>query len=226
MIIDKKWYSIRNLTVVYFAVGFIEVISEYFRCKPFLYVFKPLIPLLLMVLYFLNSNKKYSLYYFVLFFSVLTNILFIPDNKNALFLGIIVFSIHRILILIFIIRLLKIKDYFPLLLATIPTLLMFFYILSISEEMPKIEYYLLIIHNILISFLSGIALSNYIMQESYKTSWLLICVLFFVVLQFIVFIEKFYLNLLIFRPLAMTLNVLAFYSFYKFVIITEKSNND
>lgn len=226
MIINKKWYSIKNLTIIYFVIGFVEVISEYFRFKPFLYLFKPLIPLLLMVLYFMSSDKKYSLYYYVLFFSVLTNILFIPDNKNLLFLGIIAFSVHRILILIFIIRLLKVKDYFALLLATIPTLLMFFYILSISEQMPKIEYYLLIIHNVLISILAGIALCNYIMQTNYNTSWLLICVLFFVMLQFIVFIEKFYLNLIIFRPIAMILNVLAFYSFYKFVIITEKSNNN
>lgn len=136
------------------------------------------------------------------------------------------FSIHRILILIFIIRLLKVKDYFALLLATIPTLLIFFHLLGISEEMSKIEFYLLILHNILISILAGIALCNFIMQTNYNTSWLLICVLFFVMLQFIVFIEKFYLNLMIFRPIAMILNVLAFYSFYKFVIITEKSNND
>jgi hypothetical protein len=48
-------------------------------------------------------------------------------------------------------------------------------------------------------------------------------------LQFAVFIEKYFLvNEFekLFRPLAMTFNTLAFFSFYKYVLLAEKSNNN
>ena len=217
---------INKFLILYFIIGIIEVFSEYYQYKPALYLFKPLIPISLMVLYHFFSKERRIFFYLVFIFSAITNLLFIPSDKQMLFYGILTFTVHRILILVLIFDLLKIKDYFPLFIATIPFMVIFFYILSISEKMPVYECYLLGIHNILISILGGIALSNYIMHLGQNTTWLFICALFFVVLQFIVFIEKFYLNLIIFRPIAMTLNVLAFFSFFKFVYETEKLNNN
>jgi len=81
----------------------------------------------------------------------------------------------------------------------------------------------MIIHNILISLLGGIALSNYVMNDNNRSSWLMICVLSFVTLHFIIFIEKFYIQLQIFRPIAMTLNTFAYFAFYKFILVIEKS---
>ena len=62
-----------------------------------------------------------------------------------------------------------------------------------------------------------------------KNSILLISALLFVMLQFVIFIEKYYLKneyQEVLRPLAMTLNALAFFSFYKYVIEAEKLNNN
>ena len=226
MIINNKYNLVKKITAIYFLIGLLEITAEYFQYKPFLYFFKPLIPILLMVLYYKTSCKKSKVYFIILLFSMITNILFIPADKKILFFGIIAFTVHRILFIYLAIKLLKIKDFVPILLATIPFFLIFSYLLSISENIPKEEFYLLILHNLLISILGGIAVSNYFMKESYTTSWLLICVLFFITLQFVVFIEKFYLTLIIFRPIAMTLNVLAFYCFYRFVIETEKTLNN
>jgi energy-coupling factor transporter transmembrane protein EcfT len=98
-----------------------------------------------------------------------------------------------------------------------------------TAEIPENNYYLLIIQNILISVLSGLALACYVMNDNKQNSILLISILLFVMLQFIVFVEKYLLineYASIFRPIAMTFNVLAFYSLYKYVIVAEKSNHN
>jgi len=77
--------------------------------------------------------------------------------------------------------------------------------------------------------LGGIAISNYVMSDTKQNSLLLISVLLFLGLQLVIYIEKYYLiesHSIMLRPLAMTLNILAFYVFYKFVISSEKLDND
>ena len=207
----------------------IEIMAELFYFKPLIIIFKPLMPFLLMVLYWFTSEKKNLVYFLAMSFSVITNILFIPNEQRMLFFGIITFMFHRIIVIYLIFKLLKLKDYIPVAIATIPFLLIFFYLLAISTEIPENSFILLVIQNILISIFGGIALSNYMMNDNKKNSWLLICGLLFVALQFIVFLEKYYLSDLspgIFRPIAMGLNTFAFYTFYEFVIATEKSDNN
>mgnify|MGYP006197084995 FL=1 len=85
----------------------------------------------------------------------------------------------------------------------------------------------MIIQNILISIIGGIAVSNYVMNDIKKSPLLLIFGLVSVTQYFIVFIEKYYLSSLaptVFRPLAMTLNIAVYYIFYKYVIDVENSN--
>jgi hypothetical protein len=43
-------------------------------------------------------------------------------------------------------------------------------------------------------------------------------------LHFIIFIERFYIDLRIFRPIAMSLNAFGYYSFYRYVMVIENNN--
>ena len=95
--------------------------------------------------------------------------------------------------------------------------------------MSKESAILIILQNVLISVFAGISLSGYVMNDNKRNSILLISALLFVMLQFSVFIEKYFLNYEyseILRPLSMTLNGMAFYSFYRYVIEAEKLNED
>ncbi len=216
------------VTVAYFAVAMIEIMAELLEIKMLIYILKPLMPVILMVLYALTSSVRNPLFFTALFFSMVTNILFIPTDQASLFYAIIAFMVHRLVILYYIILILKIKDYIPVFIATIPFMIVFFYLLA-SSEVPENSFMILIFQNILISILGGIALSNYIMHDNKRNSWLLICGLLFVGLQFIVFVEKYYLSglsLTIFRPIAMGLNAFAFYTFYEFVTAIEKSDEN
>jgi hypothetical protein len=224
---QKKVTIINSLIIGYFVIAFFEVLAEYFVSRPLICTLKPLLPLLLIVLYCIDSYKRDKVFIIALLLSSVTNILFIPDTQTYLFYGVIVFTIHRITVLYLIFLHQKMKDYIPMIIATAPFLLIFFYMFSETVEIPENSIYILIFQNLLISIFAGIALSSYVMNDNKQNSILLISALLFVMLQFVVFVEKYFLIgefEEMFRPLAMTLNALAFFSFYKYIITAEKSN--
>ncbi|MBY0486919.1 MAG: hypothetical protein K2P85_07035 [Flavobacteriaceae bacterium] len=228
MVTSKSFILVKLLTIIYFINSVIEVVAEAFSYKPLIFITKPLIPLLLMVLYFYSSPKPSKLFYLLMFFSLLTNILFIPDTSKSLFYGVITYTIHRIFLLVLIFKIVKIKDYIPILLATIPLAFIFFYLFAASD-VPENSYYLIIFHNIMAAVLGGVAISNYVMNDTKQNSLLLISVLLFLGLQLVVYIERYYMadwHSTYLRPLAMSLNILAFFAFYKFILLSEKLNNN
>ena len=225
----KKVNILNTLTIGFFVIAFCEVVAEYFVSTPIICFLKPILPLLLISIYFIESEKKDKLFIAALLLSCLTNILFIPSNPAYLFYGVLVFTVHRILVLYLIFLHQKVKDFIPIIIATLPFLLIFFYLFSETIEIPENSVYILIFQNLLIALFAGIALSSYVMNDNKQNSILLISALLFVMLQFVIFIEKYFLlsefeKLL--RPLAMALNALAFFSFYKYIITAEKSTHD
>ena len=220
---------VKSLTICYFAIAFFEVLAEYFVNRPLICALKPIIPLVLILIYWIESDKKNLLFIVALLLSLITNILFIPNTTNYLFYGVLIFTIHRIIVIYLIFSFQKVNDFIPLIIATTPFLLIFFYLFIETVEIPQNSIYMIIFQNLLISLFAGIALSSYFMNDNKQNSVLLISALLFVMLQFVVFVEKYFLvNEFeeLFRPSAMTFNCLAFYSFYKYVIISEKSNNN
>lgn len=239
MELNKKGMKIFNkennlkkiISVLFFTVVTVEVTAELFSYEPVLFIFKPLISIVLMLLYWNTSNQKNPLFFFAISFSLITNVFFIYDTETMLFLGLIAFFIHRLLMIHYIVKLIKLKDYIPLLLAMIPFMFFFFYLLSITSELTARSYGILIVQNILISIIAGITLSDYVMNNGKKndTAWLLIFGLLSVTQYFIVFVEKYYLSdmsPISFRPLAMILNSSVYYAFYKFVMVIENLNDN
>lgn len=212
-----------------FSFTIIEVLAELFSFKVILFAFRPLIALLLMYLYWITSKERNVFFFISIFFLLLTSILILSKSLLFLKLGLVGIVIHRISLKIYIIKLNKVKDFVPILIAVIPFIFIFSYLLSISDEIPKESYNPLVIQNILVSILGGVVLSNYFMNETKNTPWLSIFGVLSIALYFIVFIEKCFLPNLpptYFRPLGMILYVTSYYAFYKFVIDTERLNAD
>ena len=217
--------------IVYLIFSFtiIEVLAELFSFKVILFAFRPLIALLLMYLYWITSKERNVFFFISIFFLLLTSIFIISESLPFLIVGLAGIVIHRILLILYVIKLNKVKDFLPILIAVIPFIFIFSYLLSISDEIPKESYYPLVIQNILVSILGGVVLSNYFMNETKNTPWLSIFGVLSIALYFIVFIEKCFLPNLpptYFRPLGMILYVTSYYAFYKFVIDTERLNAD
>lgn len=210
---------------LYFTIASVEVTAELFSFKPILFIFEPLMSLVLMILYWITSSQKSLLFFATLFFLLLSNLLFYQNTEKMQYFGIIVFLMHQSLVIIYIIKLTALRDYVPSFIAITPFLFVFFYLFSVSNEIPKDSYYFLIVQNILVSVIGALTLSDYTMNDNKKNPWLLIFGLLTVGLYFIVFIEKYYLSdlaLSIFKILGMVLNTAVYYAFYKFVIEFEK----
>lgn len=228
-VIISKINKLEWFTILYFIVSIIEITAEYLYNESLIFIFKPLLPLLIIIIYCIESNKKNKLFIVAMVFSIITNLLFIPNVADYLFFAIIAFLIHRVIIMYLLIKINPIKDFIPFLLASAPFLLVFFYLFIETDNIPENSYAILILQNLIMSVFAGIALSNYVMNDNKQNSILLISAFLFVLLQFVIFIEKYFLIYElreIFRPMAMILNVFAFFTLYKYFIETEKSNNN
>ncbi|WP_416845205.1 hypothetical protein [Flavobacterium sp. GB2R13] len=58
----------------YFTVASVEDVVELFAYKPLLFFLKPLISILLMILYWNTSNERNKLFFATIFFSLITNV--------------------------------------------------------------------------------------------------------------------------------------------------------
>lgn len=228
-LLTKKYNFLQENAILglLFSFSIIEVLAELFSFKVILFAFRPLVAILLIYLYWATSKERNVLFYMTVFFLLLTSIFILFESILFLILGLIGIFTHRILLIFYIIKLNKIKDFVPILIAIIPFVFIFSYLLSISDEIPKGSYYPLVAQNILVSILAGVILSNYFMNDSNNSPWLAIFGLLSTALYFTVFIEKCFLSNLpptYFRPLAMILYVTSYYSFYRFVIDAETIN--
>lgn len=210
-------------TLFYFVIATIEIIGEFMKAKPILYIFKPLLSVLMLFLYWNNSKVRNPIFFGIFLFSLITNIFFISNTKEMLFFGMIALLVYRGLMVAHIITVIKPRDFIPIGIAMVPFVFIFFYLFSISTEIPENSRGIIIIQNILVAIFGGIAFSDYVMN-GYKNSWLLICSILSVSHYFIIFIEKYYMldsSQTLFRPLAMILNALLYYSFYRWAIYAE-----
>lgn len=212
---------ISYLYYMFYINGLIEVVAEYFQFLPVIYITKPLIPILLLVLFWIQTKTLPILFFAVYVTSSLTNVLFIPKNQTILFYGVIVFTLHRVLLLYLIKKTIKTCNWYIVTSIAIVFFSIFYYLFLETSDVPENSYLLLIFHVFLVSILGAFCITNYIKKETITSSYLLISGLLFLYLQLVVFIEKYFfyaINIIPLRPIAMLLNVLAFFSFYKFIL--------
>lgn len=218
-----------GLILLFFLIGLIEVVIEIFTDSRIQYFIKPLHTLLLLILYWYSSTEKNPLFFINMFFLLIGRMYFIPDDRNILIYALIALFFHRIIQIYYITKLIKLKDYIPSVLASIPFLMFFLYLVSIPENVWVKSYVILVAQIILISALCGIILSQYLLSYSKKNIWLSVFGLMSLMQTFIVLIEKFYFQgimIISLRPISLFLNTMVCFSFYKFVIAAESLNND
>lgn len=225
MLTEKNKITFENgIILLLSSFVILEVIAALFSFKVILVAYRPIVTLLLMCLYWITSKERSLLFIITMLSLLITSFFILSDSKTALAIGLITFLFHRVVLIFFIIKLNKLKDFVPILIGFIPFIFIFSYLLTLSDEIPENSYYSLVVQNVLVSVLGGIVLSNYIMNQNEYTPWLWIFGLLTVALYFTVFIEKCFLSDMpptYFRPLAMILYVTSYYSFYRFVIDTE-----
>lgn len=223
----KSWTKAQTsslLNIAYFGLAFFQTIAELFEFTTAAFVLRILLPLLLLGLYLNHEIKKEILFYAIIGLLLMSNILFFYPEKIFFIWWIVVFILLRIATLALIFKQTANKNYLQIIVASFPFLVIFFYLISATTEIPEYEFNLLIVITILISLLGGISTVNYFKSDNRKNSWLLISTLLFVGYYFIMLIEHYFtsnLDLMIYRPIEIILNIFAFYTFYKYVTAAE-----
>jgi len=209
------------LTVLYFSVSTIEVIAEYLKNTALIYTFKPMILLLLTTLYWVTSPKINRFYIAALLFSWLANLFFVSSDFNDIFIGAMLFFFYRVLSIYIVIKYIRLPGIFPIVVGCVPFLFIYMYLINLTYEDIGEGLVIFITQCILISFLGGLSVGNYILRSNKASTMLLLSTLFFAVTQFIFVIRLYYVDVNIFQPIAMTLFVVGQYMFYKFIILAE-----
>lgn len=216
-----------RLTAVYFIISLIEIIAEYFRdiYEPYavyaIYAIKPWILIILAILYWKTSPNVNYVYLGALLFSWLANMFFVSHDFNNIFIGAILFFVYRALSIYIVMRHITLPGIFPIVIGCVPFLFIYMYLINLTYDAFGEGLPIFITQCVLISFLGGLAVGNYIMRSNRASTMLLMSTLFFAVTQFIFVIRLYYVNVNIFQPTAMALFVIGQYMFYKFVVLSE-----
>ncbi len=225
----SKWFALLPLTLLYTCIVTVDLFAEYFSNTQVVYVLKPLISAMVILIYYFNSQKKNIFFMIALALALVSSILFIGNETEVLLLAVSVFAVHRICLIILLLKILQIRDFIPVAIACLPVLLIFFYLLSINSNLPLVSVILFSLNNIIIAFFCGIVIANYMMKKENNNAWLLISALMFIALQMIVYIEKFYLiefSPKILRPTAVFFFSLALITLVRGVLTQERLNRN
>ena len=203
-----------------------EVIAEFFNHKSFIYFLKPFLIPILATIYWKSSKKRNVFYLIALFFALVANMFFVSSGFNSVLIGATFFMFYRIIVLYIVLKIVKIKSYLPVFLASTPFIFAFLYLSCLTINELGDALFIYIIQVIFMSFLGGFSLANYIINETRTSYWLLISSVLFALIQFILVLKVYYIAISIFQPTAMVLYVFAQYALYKFIVLSEENLDD
>lgn len=215
-----------RLTTAYFAIALIEIVAEYFRdIHPYalyvIYAMKPLILVVLALLYWKTSPNVNRLYLAALSFGWLANLFFISQDFNDIFVGALLFFVYRALSIFIVMKHIKLPGIFPIVIGCVPFLFIYMYLVNLTYDAIGEGLVIFIVQCIMVSFLGGLSVGNYMLRSNRASTLLLMSTLFFAVTQFIFVVRLYYVNVNIFQPVAMVLYVIGQYMFYKFLVLSE-----
>ena len=133
----EKRNTTQYLNFAYFGLAFLQLIIEFTVYSNVAIFIRIALPLLLMALYHINSKDKNSLFYITVVLLLISNILFYYDGTVLFFYGILTFILLRIVALALVFKLTKHKNYLHIVVASFPFLLIFFYLISATNEISR-----------------------------------------------------------------------------------------
>ena len=220
-ILDKN-KTVSQLTILYILV---VVAFSFFDLKSFpileflLGSFR--IPLLILM-YFLASKIKSTLYFSALILFFFAYLFFRENTPFFNFIGAIISLAYRILIFIIVYKRIENKNWLAIVLASIPFFFIYLYALLLIESEVKIDFYPWVVNGFLTSFIGGMAAYNFLFQDKKRLYWLIISAILFVIQIGVFLINKYYYPDEILRMLTIILFGISNFTFYKFVLLQEE----
>ena len=226
MKVNKYRSSLQIFNIFYFAFLLIYVSCELLFVKSFP-AFKLIMLFILMLQYWKTSQLNNNLFFIIFSLLLFSDLFIIYNTQNTILCGSVFFILHELVLAYYIIKVIKLKDFYPLLIAIIPFYLIFFCLFEISDVITNDNFYILVLQYNLVSIIGGIALSNYMISNTTENKKLILFGLLFVTLYSILFMQKYWISTLTsanYNIITLILNAIIYYLFYKWVIEIENES--
>lgn len=203
-------------TILFFMVSFLDILGVVLQHDLLQNIFKPMIILSLIALYFVSVTTKNYWYVLALAFSFLGDVLLL--DKNDLFLiGIAAFLLTQLLYIKIIWKQIKRSTVSQKLIAVIPFLIYLFILLFILHDNLNEFLIPVVVYGSAISVFGIVALLNYVVDKSENNRVLLFGAILFIASDSMIALNKFYQEKPFYGIAIMTTYVLAQYLIYLFM---------
>ncbi len=210
----------KALTIFFFTVSILDIVGLAFNNSLLRTIFKPLIVLSLMALYYFSSNKKNHWYLVALLFSFFGDVL-LMDKNNLFLFGIAAFLVTQIIYIYIILKQLKKPSFFHKYLYAFLFVNYAVYLLSLLKPNLGELFYPVLVYGITISVFGLVATLNYVTKRTTATLFLMLGAILFVASDSMIALHKFH-EPKSFYPIAIMITyVLAQYLIYQFIIKEE-----
>ncbi len=210
------------LTGLFFLVVITLAFGVYFEIESVILPSRVLGLSLVFLIYFFSSFRKNKLYLSSLVFSLLSILFLFIKSDVGVLSATLFFLIFIVLTTRIVIKNTKKVSFIPVALGFLPFLSILFYLIFLTYSSLGINYIPVMVNAFIISFLGGLAVSNYVLEEdSMKNIWLLISTLLFTLLIFVFMIEKYYLSVQVFKPIRTICFFGGHYLFMRYVLLSE-----
>ncbi len=213
--------TVKNLSFVYFGFTLVLAISEFLSFKPLIYIFKLSTIPLLMTLYYISSREKNKLYFIALLFTFFMNVCMLEPTLQHMFFGQITFVVYRFLTVVLVFKIIKEIKVLSLLIAIIPFLSIFSYLLVLIEKAFFVSIFPSLINLIFMSILGGVSLASYVFNDNKKNTFFLISTILFTAQVFVFVIQKQFSLDVVFQPIAVIIYATSQFMFFRFIMEDE-----
>lgn len=208
-------YSIL-FTFLFFAISFLDILGVVLEHSMLQNIFKPMIILSLMVLYYNSVTTKNYWYLLALAFSFLGDV-FLLDKNNLFIIGIAAFLITQLLYIKIIWKQIKQATFTQKIIAVIPFMIYLFVLLSLLRDNLKELLIPVVVYGSAISVFGMVALLNYVVDKNKNNSALLLGAIFFIASDSMIALHKFYQEQPFYGVAIMSTYVIAQYLIYLFM---------
>lgn len=206
-----------GLTILFWIVSLLEIVGVVLHNTQLQLVFKPMIMLSLIALYYFSIEKVNKWYSIALLFSFFGDVLLL-DKNNMFLYGIAAFLITQLLYIKIINSQLQKSDFKQKSKAFVPFILFFILLLIVVKENLGSFLVPVVVYGIAISFFGAMALLNYLIRKTKRTQWLLFGAILFISSDSMIALHKFHEPKSFYPTAIMVTYILAQYLIYNYML--------
>ncbi|ESU21288.1 hypothetical protein FCR2A7T_05850 [Flavobacterium cauense R2A-7] len=176
---------------------------------------------ILLLLYFVSSEKRNILYFGGLILYQLASVFYRLELPHAFIYATVFSMLFKLCLVLLVLDLVRKSNYKAICIAFIPFFVIYLYIIEFVVHELGDSYYIWIVNALLTSFIGSVAIINYVNEPKHRNYWLLISSVLFIIQIGAFFINKFYIrNEGIYQMVILAYGI-SHYTFYKFMILKE-----